>query len=55
MAEGGEQPKPRGWLDCALHKEGENYVEIVFFGGLTGDDVNPVRMNDIWYLTIERD
>lgn len=47
-------PVARGWLNCALLKEEtEKSAQIVFFGGLKGNDENPVRCNDMWTIHIE--
>ena len=53
----GPIPTARGWLNSALVKEGTTsgtkYAQIVIFGGLTGNDDEPVRCNDMWLLNIE--
>ena len=41
----------RGWsAGTALSKDRKN--QIVVFGGLTGTDANPKRLNDLWIGTI---
>ena len=50
----GESPAHRGWLDCALLDQGPDFAKVVYFGGLTGDDKAPVRMNDLWTLEIRK-
>ena len=45
----GQAPRDRGWTDAAvLHEHGED--KLVVFGGLSGDDSNPMRLNDVWVL-----
>jgi len=39
-------PTPRGWSDADAFEQ----ESLVVFGGLTGDDKNPVRLNDLWIL-----
>jgi hypothetical protein len=48
----GVAPLERGWLDCHVMSCDENKARIIYFGGLTGDDKNPLRMNDMWALDI---
>jgi len=45
-------PQTRGWSDSAAvdGEKGKFYV----FGGLSGDDKNPQRLDDLWVLTIEK-
>lgn len=45
-------PTPRGWSSGSSRGKGTN--QLIIFGGLTGDDKNPVRLNDIWICTINR-
>ena len=51
-------PAPRGWADCsavpsssAAGSTGGNV--LLLFGGLTGDDEHPVRLQDLWRLEID--
>jgi len=45
-----EWPLPRGWsAGCPTTGNGS---EIIVFGGLTGDDQNPKRLNDLWICEI---
>ena len=44
-------PIPRGWSSGTSKGKGSN--QLVIFGGLTGDDQNPVRLNDLWVCTID--
>lgn len=41
-------PEKRGWADGA--SEGDRFY---IFGGLTGDDENPRRLNDLWQCDLE--
>ena len=44
-------PCKRGWsAGGAFYDEGKHLLAV--FGGLTGDDYHPVRMNDLWVCTI---
>jgi len=41
-------PVPRGWgSGCSL---GDN--SMILFGGLTGSDENPTRLDDVWRLDV---
>jgi hypothetical protein len=42
-----EWPETRGWSDGA-----SNGMNLFFYGGLAGDDVNPRRLDDLWMLSI---
>lgn len=45
----GPAPRDRGWTDAAvLHENDEE--KLVVFGGLSGDDSDPLRLNDVWVL-----
>jgi Galactose oxidase, central domain/Kelch motif len=52
-------PTARGWSDgcVAVAVEGEEQDgstgSLYLFGGLAGDDANPVRLNDLWELKLE--
>ena len=53
----GTQPCPRGWTSMALLSdtgttESIRCVSAVLFGGLTGSDAEPKRLNDVWRLDI---
>mmetsp|Transcript_34039 Transcript_34039/g.87025 ORF Transcript_34039/g.87025 Transcript_34039/m.87025 type:complete len:323 (-) Transcript_34039:70-1038(-) len=43
----GPVPVARGWADMDVSPEG-----LVLFGGLTGDDATPERLDDVWILTV---
>ena len=52
-----EVPCPRGWgsmcpAPTALAPSAENGAAFVMFGGLTGDDENPTRLDDTWLVTV---
>ena len=42
-------PQARGWADGAALNDSLGVV----FGGLTGDDANPVRLGDTWFLRVQ--
>ncbi|KAL7555902.1 hypothetical protein ACA910_015258 [Epithemia clementina (nom. ined.)] len=46
-------PGPRGWSagDAAPGKE---QGKLFVFGGLAGDDARPIRLNDLWQLSISK-
>ena len=42
-----EMPLQRGWSSgCTFSEENKNILLV--FGGLTGNDDNPKRLNDLW-------
>ena len=43
----GAPPMARGWTSMAAFDDGK---QLVLFGGLSGDDENPLRLNDLWVL-----
>ena len=43
------KPMERGWTDAATFIE-DDVEKLVVFGGLSGDDDNPTRLNDLWVL-----
>ncbi|CAK9103989.1 unnamed protein product [Durusdinium trenchii] len=43
-------PEPRGWSD-GTRANGD--FRFYIFGGLTGDDQNPRRLNDLWQCDVE--
>ena len=52
-------PCSRGWLDGAEIKteisvDGSAFSECAIFGGLGGNDDEPIRYNDLWIVKIER-
>jgi hypothetical protein len=49
-------PQSRGWSDGAtVDDTGTNECGLLyFFGGLSGDDKNPQRLDDLWRLEIEK-
>jgi hypothetical protein len=44
-------PEHCGWSDSAMidGPSGQLYI----FGGLSGDDANPIRLDDLWKLMIQ--
>ena len=54
-----EEPWPtaRGWSDGCVAVDGNDTDGtgslLYLFGGLAGDDVHPVRLNDLWELRLE--
>jgi len=44
IASGENWPESRGWSDATVNTEGR----IFLYGGLTGDDANPRRLDDLW-------
>lgn len=47
-------PMTRGWLDSASCDMGNGVGQLFIFGGLSGDDKNPTRLDDIWTLQVEK-
>jgi len=47
-------PLPRGWSDGASYDSGKGKGALFFFGGLTGDDAQPERLDDLWRLDVRR-
>ena len=46
-------PGPRGWADAsAAISTGPNDGKFYVFGGLAGDDKLPIRLDDLWELTL---
>lgn len=45
-----EEPTARGWLGFARHSARAD--SAVLFGGLAGDDTAPIRLNDLWLLSL---
>ena len=46
----GTTPLARGWSDAAVLRGRNGDDKLVVFGGLSGDDENPKRLNDVWIL-----
>jgi Kelch motif len=47
-------PQTRGWSDAAAVDNGGS-GQLYIFGGLSGDDENPERLDDLWVLTIQKE
>jgi len=50
----GEWPEARGWSDGAAIDDGHGNGQLYIFGGLSGDDTNPIRLDDLWRLDIQK-
>jgi Galactose oxidase, central domain len=48
-------PGKRGWSDAAAYEDGtSSSARFYIYGGLAGDDTNPVRLSDLWSLTLTK-
>ncbi|KAL3907111.1 MAG: hypothetical protein SGILL_009005 [Bacillariaceae sp.] len=47
-------PGNRGWSDGTAVDNGDGSGKLYFFGGLSGDDANPVRLDDFWALQVDK-
>lgn len=48
-------PQTRGWSDAAAVDNAADGSGLLYvFGGLSGDDKNPERLDDLWVLTIKK-
>lgn len=47
-------PQTRGWSDAVAVDAGNGTGSFYFFGGLSGDDQNPQRLDDLWMLKIQK-
>mmetsp|Transcript_2158 Transcript_2158/g.3290 ORF Transcript_2158/g.3290 Transcript_2158/m.3290 type:complete len:347 (-) Transcript_2158:136-1176(-) len=45
-------PETRGWSDGSLLEQSDGSASFFIFGGLSGDDSDPVRLDDLWRLDI---
>ena len=45
-------PQERGWAAGAVSDNGNGTGELHLFGGLSGDDTSPLRLDDFWRLDI---
>ena len=52
--DGAAWPEQRGWTDSDSIDCGDGTGKFVLFGGLSGDDVAPKRLNDLWCLTLKK-
>jgi hypothetical protein len=52
--EGTAWPGPRGWSDAASTDQGNGSGLLYIFGGLSGDDTDPKRLDDLWKLEINK-
>lgn len=46
-------PVTRGWSDASSYDKGDGVGQLFVFGGLSGDDKNPLRLGDLWILKVE--
>lgn len=46
-------PEPRGWSHAAAFEDASGTGRMFVFGGLSGDDANPKRLNDLWRLNVD--
>lgn len=47
-------PVTRGWSSGAAVENGDGSGSLYVFGGLSGDDTNPMRLDDLWRLDITK-
>lgn len=47
-------PENRGWSDGSAVDCGDGNGKLYFFGGLSGDDANPKRLDDLWILKLSK-
>jgi hypothetical protein len=47
-------PENRGWSDGTAFDNGNGIGKLYFFGGLSGDDANPKRLDDLWVMQVEK-
>lgn len=48
-------PGQRGWSDSSALDDGSGNGLLYVYGGLTGDDNSPIRLDDLWRLEITAD
>jgi hypothetical protein len=48
-------PESRGWSDGTAMDDGNGNGKLFFFGGLSGDDANPKRLEDLWLLEVMKE
>ena len=46
-------PPVRGWSAGSSLLSSDLKNQFVIFGGLTGDDQNPRRLNDLWICSVD--
>lgn len=47
-------PETRGWAAGTSLDDGDGLGKIFLFGGLSGDDTDPKRLNDLWRLDVQK-
>ena len=50
----GDWPQERGWAAGDVSDSGNGTGEFYLFGGLSGDDSSPLRLDDFWRLNISK-
>jgi len=55
IPQGGDEsvPETRGWSDGAVAVD-DNGGDLFVFGGLSGDDASPKRLDDLWKLQVSK-
>lgn len=53
VSHAGSWPTARGWSDGASYDNGNGQGQLYIFGGLSGDDKSPRRLDDLWRLEIQ--
>jgi hypothetical protein len=47
-------PETRGWSDATTLDNNDGTGSLFLFGGLSGDDDSPRRLNDLWRIDISK-
>ena len=47
-------PETRGWSDADVVDHGNGKGQMFVYGGLSGDDTNPRRLDDLWRLDLTK-
>ena len=54
LPEGTAWPESRGWSDASSIDLGNGKASLFMFGGLSGDDTKPARLDDLWRLDLQK-
>jgi hypothetical protein len=54
LPEGTAWPESRGWSDATSIDHGNGKASLFVFGGLSGDDEKPARLDDLWRLDLQK-
>lgn len=54
LPEGTPWPESRGWSDGTSIDHGNGKASLFVFGGLSGDDEKPARLDDLWRLDLQK-